>query len=154
MLTTTKYIEQLEKQNRILALSLCEKYGNGSVSKGLEVVKEKYSKRPFEGAYGDLKVIINIIGDLVVSYKLTIDFENCHGERICETIELGDISMVNIQNKLNDFTTRYYDSGYLMLNPRYFNISEFNYDWIIDGLIVEFNGVLKVSLCEFFGGAI
>lgn len=61
MLTTTKYIEQIEKQNRMLALSLCEKYGDGNVSKGLEIVKEKYSKRPFEGAFGDLKVIIDIM---------------------------------------------------------------------------------------------
>lgn len=69
MLTTTKYIEQLEKQNRILALSLCEKYGNGSVSKGLEVIKEKYSKRPFDGAFGDLKVIIDIMENVSCDYK-------------------------------------------------------------------------------------
>ena len=61
MLTTAKYIEQLEKQNRMLTLSLCEKYGDGDVSRGLEIVKEKYSKRPFGGAFGDLKVIIDIM---------------------------------------------------------------------------------------------
>lgn len=69
MLTTTKYIEQLEKQNRIIAISLCEKYGDGNVSKGLEIVKEKYSKRPFEGAFGDLKVIIDIMESVSCDYK-------------------------------------------------------------------------------------
>ena len=68
MLTTTKYIEQLEEQNLLLAKSLCYEKGCGDVQKGFNLYVEKYKERPFDGAWQDIKAIINVMVKSGYSY--------------------------------------------------------------------------------------
>ena len=83
-------------------------------------------------------------------YDLSIEFTSYRGESKDSTIKLGsnDISLGNIQKKLNDFTSRYYDDGYDELNPRDFSISESNYNMLRSGVVIVLNGCLKISLTE------
>lgn len=61
MLTTDKYIEQLEQQNRTLAVQLCYEKGCGDVKEGFNLYVEKYKERPFDGAWQDIKTIIDVM---------------------------------------------------------------------------------------------
>ena len=86
----------------------------------------------------------------MIMYDLSIEFTSYHGESKDDTIELSsnDISLGNIQKKLNDFTSRHYDDGYDELNPRDFSISESNYNMLRSGVVIVLNGCLKISLTE------
>ena len=83
-------------------------------------------------------------------YDLSIEFTSYRGESKDDAIKLSsnDISLGNIQKKLNDFTSRYYDDGYDELYPRDFNISESNYNMLRRGVVIVLNGCLKISLEE------
>ncbi len=86
----------------------------------------------------------------MIMYNLSIEFTSYSGESKDSTIKLGsnDISLGNIQKKLNDFTSRYYDDGYDELYPRDFNIGESNYNMLRNGVVIVLNGCLKISLEE------
>ena len=86
----------------------------------------------------------------MIIYDLSIEFTSYRGESKDDTIELSsnDISLGNIQKKLNDFTSGYYDDGYDELNPRDFSISESNYNVLRSGVVIVLNGCLKISLTE------
>ena len=83
-------------------------------------------------------------------YDLSIEFTSYRGESKDDTIELSsnDISLGNIQKKLNSFTSSYYDEGYNELDPRDFNISASNYNMLRSGVVIVLNGCLKISLEE------
>lgn len=84
-------------------------------------------------------------------YSLSIEFTSYRGESKDDTIELSsnDISIGNIQKKLNDFVRRYYDDGYYELDQRDFNISASNYNMLRSGVVIVINGCLKISLEEY-----
>lgn len=84
-------------------------------------------------------------------YNLSIEFTSYRGESKDDTIELSsnDISIGNIQKKLNDFVRRYYDDGYYELDQRDFNISASNYNMLRSGVVIVINGCLKISLEEY-----
>ena len=83
-------------------------------------------------------------------YNLSIEFTSYCGESKDSNIKLSgnDISIGNIQKKLNDFNRRHYDDGYDELYPRDFNISESNYNMLRSGVVIVLNGCLKISLAE------
>ena len=83
-------------------------------------------------------------------YNLSIEFTSYRGESKDDTIELSsnDISIGNIQKKLNGFVRRYYDDGYYELDQRDFNISASNYNMLRSGVVIVINGCLKISLTE------
>lgn len=84
-------------------------------------------------------------------YELGIEFKSYHGESKDDTIEVSDISIGNIQKKLDNFTREYYDDGYDELDPRYFNISNFDYNLLKYGVVVVLNGCLSIYLSEVVG---
>ena len=83
-------------------------------------------------------------------YYLSIEFTSYCGESKDSTIKLSsnDVSLGNIQKKLNDFTSRYYDDGYDELYPRDFSVGESNYNMLRNGVVIVLNGCLKISLTE------
>lgn len=81
-------------------------------------------------------------------YELNIEFKSYRGESKDDTIELSDISIGNIQKKLDNFTHRHYDDGYGELDPRDFKISNFNYNLLRYGVVVVLNRCVVISLIE------
>lgn len=83
-----------------------------------------------------------------MTYELSIEFAGYRGESKDDTIELSDVSIENIQKKLDNFTHKYYDDGYDELDPRDFKIHKYDYNLLLCGVGVYLNGCVRISLSE------
>ncbi|MBQ0114073.1 MAG: hypothetical protein KBT03_13165 [Bacteroidales bacterium] len=61
-----KLIEEVKASNLKRAIDICKEKGDGDIMKGLDWVKEVYKNRPFDMAYADLKVVIDVMEENLI----------------------------------------------------------------------------------------